>query len=123
MTVEEINQIILDRKGDPSFRENDICDGYHTFAELYEVRHLLFMALLNSHKSESWRASRNADGQKWEGWFVCGIYPEPGQQITFHLPERLWGKLDGIETHDINPYFDGHTGKDVLDRLSNLLKS
>jgi len=113
MTVAEINAAIAAAEID----RNMISDGYHTFGELYEARCLLFVALIQAHKSKSWRASRNADGQKWEGWFVCGIQPQAGRQITFHLPEKFWASLDGIETHDVNPYFDGHTGADVLKRL------
>ena len=113
MTLPEVNTAI----SAADFDRNQISDGYHTFGELYEARCLLFVGLLQSHQAKAWRASRNADGQKWEGWFVCGIQPQAGSQITFHLPEKFWANLDGIETHDINPYFDGHTGKDVLDRL------
>lgn len=117
MTVPEINeQIKLLPTG-----ANDVSDGYHTFGELYEARCLLFVALIQSYPTKAWRASRNADGQKWDGWFVCGLQPQPGSQITFHLPERYWAHLDGIETHDINPYYDGHTSQDVVDRLNEFI--
>ena len=102
------------------FDISKLSDGYHSFDELYEVRCLLFIALIKAHPEKSWRASANHDGQKWEGWFVCGINPEKGKQVTFHLPEKFWSKLDGIETHEINPYFDGHTSADVLARLDSL---
>lgn len=113
MTALEINQEIAQMYGD----KNAISDGYHTFGELYEVRCILFVAVVQAHKKLAWRASRNADGQKWDGWFVCGMQPQSGRQITFHLPDKFWGNLDGIETHDINPYFDGHSSSDVIKRL------
>lgn len=47
MTVQEINQVILDNKSNPDFKENDICDGYHTFDELYEFRKVYNAALFN----------------------------------------------------------------------------
>ena len=96
-------------------------DGYHTFNELYETRNLLFAALIQQHKDKAWRASRNAEGTKWPGWFVCGINKEAGQQITFHMPEKFWANLEGIETHDINPYYDGHTSADVTNRLTEFI--
>lgn len=100
---------------------NLISDGYHTFGELYEVRCLLFVAIIQAHKNIAWRAWKNADGQKWEGWFVCGIQPQEGKQITFHLPEKFWTNLEGIETHETNPYFDGHSSKDVVVRLQSFI--
>ena len=116
-TVSEINAEIRNLNGEA----NSVSDGYHTFGELYEARCLLFVALLQSHKLQAWRALRNADGAKWEGWFVCGIQPQAGSQITFHLPKKYWENLDGIETHDINPYFDGHNSGDVLLRLASFI--
>lgn len=113
MTLADINAAIAESNID----RGQVSDGYHTFGELYEARCLLFVALIQAHKDKAWRASRNADGAKWEGWFVCGIQPQAGSQITFHLPEKFWTTLDGIETHDMNPYFDGHSSKDVIDRL------
>jgi len=117
MTISEINSAIQSADVD----KNQISDGYHTFGELYEARCLLFVALIQAYPAQSWRADKNADGQKWAGWFVCGINPTPGKQITFHLPEKYWPNLDGIETHDVNPYFDGHNAQDVRDRLNNVI--
>jgi hypothetical protein len=95
-------------------------DGYHTFEELYEHRYALFVALIKSNRDKAWRATANADGQKWEGWFVAGLFPKEGDQITYHLPMRFWEELDSIESFEVNPYFDGHTSEDVLKRLMEL---
>jgi hypothetical protein len=92
-------------------------DGYHAFEELYEHRYALFVALINSNRTQAWRALANADGQKWEGWFIAGLFPEEGQQITYHLPMRFWESLDGVPWFEVNPYFDGHTSEDVIKRL------
>lgn len=113
ISLEKVNECVANLNGD----KGQVSDGYHTFDELYEARCLLFVALIRCNPAIAWRASKNNDGQKWEGWFVCGIQPKAGEQITFHLPERFWGSLNGIETHDINPYFDGHNSHDVLERL------
>jgi hypothetical protein len=115
MTTSEINEAILSLDA-----TSDVSDGHHTFGELYDFRNLLFVIILQTHPLASWRAAKNADGSLWDGWFVAGINRAPGEQITFHLPLRLWHSLDMIETHDVNPYFDGHTSSDVLDRLKSL---
>lgn len=52
MTVSEINQYILDNKNNIDFKENDICDGYHTFNELYEFGKMYNAALFNEWGSQ-----------------------------------------------------------------------
>lgn len=118
MTVQEVNQIISNEKKN-GLDSSYISDGYHTFDELYEARCLLFVALIQTGKFPSWKASANHDGQKWDGWFVAGIFPEDGRQITYHLPDKYWDRLD-VEAHDINPYYDGHDSNEVLHRLNDL---
>lgn len=146
MTVEEINQIILDRKGDPSFRENDICDGYHTFAELYEFRKVYNAALFNEWAAQWARNKEFRDAGKmvgelppkynvhksWRhndgelcfggGWFIVSAMLPTGL-ISNHYKAKDWGLFNVPEVDKAIYPFDGHTGKDVLDRLSNLLKS
>ncbi len=105
-----------------SINTSEISDGYHTFGELYEFRSLLFIAVLQAYPQYAWRALRNSDGEKWEGWFLAGIFPEEGKQITFHLPDKFWKALSEVaETYDVNPYFDGHASEEVMDRLSQLI--
>ena len=93
-------------------------DGYHTFKELYECRHALFVALLRSNPSISWRANNNDDGTQYEGWFVAGMHL-PSGDISFHLPVSYWELLDGclIATTNCAPPFDGHNTTDVIKRL------
>ena len=112
--IEQVNEAIskLPAKG-------KVSDGYHTFDELYEARCLLFVILIQTGKFPAWKAVANHDGQKWEGWFVAGIFPKNGEQITYHLPVKYWDRLD-VEAYEVNPYFDGHTSKDVLARLGRL---
>lgn len=100
-------------------------DGYHTFDELYEQRHALFIALcklahLAYHEgqtADSWRSKFHSDGTTFDGWFILGIGKEKGEQMTFHLPLSYWDKTDDIETLDKAPEFDGHTSQDVIQRL------
>lgn len=47
-TVKGINKLIeFNKKHNPEFKENDVFDGYHTFAKLYEFRKMYNAALFN----------------------------------------------------------------------------
>lgn len=97
-----------------------LSDGYHTFAELYEHRHALFIALCRRLDLCAWRSRQHADGTSFPGWFIMGLYRAPGEQITYHLPERLWDRTHFVETLDHAPEWDGHTSAEVVRRLWDL---
>ena len=101
---------------------NLVSDGYHTFGELYEHRIKLFMLVVKmSPLYKAWRAKRSQEGDLWEGWFILGLNPKEGEQITYYLPIKYWETFSNIPTFDKNPYYDGHNSNDILDRLSALL--
>jgi hypothetical protein len=95
-----------------------VSDGYHTFDELYEHRNLLFLALMKSNPSISWRSKLHADGTMEDGWWIAGM-DLPDGPVTYHLPERLWPLLDYTDVRSVDraPEWDGHTPSDVLARL------
>lgn len=110
--------------------ENEcVCDGYHTFNELYEHRFALWQALLSAFDKigeewgregiEIWKSKLHSDGTHIEGWFVSGLGKDKGSQITYHLPISLWDDCYGIELEKA-PDFDGHTSDDVLNRLKQI---
>jgi hypothetical protein len=100
-------------------------DGYHTFAELYEHRHALFLALMRSNPKKSWISLRHHDGEIPFGdpnWFIAGM--DLGRegvpiQITYHLPIELWCRAvdAGAVILENGKEWDGHTPRDVVDRL------
>ena len=114
----------------------DASDGYHTFQELYDHRHALFIAFCKERNlvrillkkegtimngdSTVWRSKFHSDGSEYEGWFILGIGKETGSQISYHLPMSLWDDTDFAETLDNAPAWDGHTSADVLKRLKTL---
>jgi len=121
---EEINKIIKDENLDTDL----ISDGYHTFGELYDHRIALFIALCDAIFSHArfypmdiipWKSIRHSDNTEWEGWFIAGIGREEGKQITYHLPIEKWEYLGAIAL-DKAPKWDGHTPKDVIERLLKL---
>jgi len=102
---------------------SDISDGYHTFDELYEHRIELFIALCKCKRAlnfEVWRSFQHSDGSEYKGWFILGINKQDGFQITYHLPVSRWNDVDFAETLSKAPHFDGHSSKDVLNRLRNI---
>ena len=92
----------------------DMSDGYHTFDELYEHRCLLFINLcVNHHPYETyWKADH------YEGW-DC-LYLELGVgQISYHVPNKYRYMYESLNRDDEHEY-DGHTSKDVIQRLIEL---
>lgn len=109
-----------------------ISDGYHTFDELYEHRHELYLKLAETiywqtkdnsiHRNTVWCSLVHSDGTKMDGWFVLGIGQEPGKQITYHLPMKYWDRAcqHVVKVLDKAPDYDGHSSLDVLERLRRL---
>lgn len=93
-------------------------DGYHTFNELYEHRHLLFLHLIN--RNYGWKTVVHDDGTMFEGMFLAGA--NLGDTIIdYHLPLKYWN-LCNAEVISKAPKWDGHTSDDVLKRLEEELK-
>lgn len=102
------------------------CDGYHTFNELYNHRHTLYVVLCKFMAERTfkfiWRSTVHSDLTRYDGWFILGIGDRKGTQITYHLPMSWWDKTNFAVTLKKAPKFDGHTSDDVLARLEKLLK-
>ena len=100
----------------------EISDGFHTFNELYEHRHWLFLMLMDSHRAISWASRTHSDGSFIEDWFICGMNLPTGQ-ISYHLPDRLWPCVEamGLDCNE-QPEYDGHTVEQVVTRLADMVK-
>ena len=98
----------------------EVSDGDHTFNELYQHRHHLFIALMRELSELSWRAKKNDDGTFFDGWFIAGIHL-PNGDISYHMPNDKWMFLDnaGIETLENAPEWDLHNSLDVIKRLAD----
>jgi len=100
----------------------DVSDGHHTFRELYEHRYALwisFCAEVNSRCAPGyvWRSRLHSDGTMFDDSFVLGIGTAWGEQMTYHLPMRLWDAVHFIEERTRAPEYDGHSPTDVAERL------
>lgn len=89
-------------------------DGYHTFNELYEHRHLLFLNLIKCNKT-AWKSKKHADGTMYDDMFIAGIKLLTGD-IAYHLPLKYWELADVLDIA-FAPEWHGYTGQDVCDRL------
>ena len=102
---------------------SQISDGYHTFAELYEHRHALMLALMHAKPTMCWFSRRHSDGELpfgSKGWFIAGV-ELPAGAITYHLPTRLLcvARATGATELTAGKPWDGHTANDVVTRLTD----
>jgi hypothetical protein len=105
-----------------SLTTGEISDGYHTFNELYEHRHALFLNLMSGIGYEPWISRLHHDGTGMDGWFIAGV-DLPTGTISYHLPERLWDAavFTGATVMERAPEWDGHTSADVVSRLYKMV--
>jgi hypothetical protein len=118
-----------------------ISDGYHTFDELYGFRKVYNAALFNEwggkpindgklrinavpkynvHKSWKHNDGEWCFGSEREWFIVVAILPNG--QISNHYKAEDWDLFNIPETEKALFEFDGHTGEDVLERLTNICK-
>jgi hypothetical protein len=129
MDVSVLNQII---KSITNIDKGAISDGFHTFADLYNHRNELFIALCRAMMPvgtglKPWRTKKHSDGSPAGGvpvdqWFILGLGKEEGKQMTYHLPIAKWDACEFAETLEQAPEFDFHTPQIVLDRLKEVAK-
>lgn len=104
-------------------------DGYHTFDELYEQRKAYNAALFNEqseqgkykvHKTKRLYSSEQENlHEMMDGWFIV-FAVLPNGQISNYYPISDWDLFCIPETEKALFPFDGHTAKDVIERLKSL---
>ena len=138
----ELKEQALEMEKEQSTITEDTSDGYHTFKELYEFRKIYNATLFNEwgkqmEKNPKWvsednqpvnlpkydvhKSWRHNDGELCfgGGWFIV-VANLPSGQISNHYQAQDWDLFD-IPVYEKAKYpFDGHTSKDVLDRLKKL---
>lgn len=117
----EINEKIKQYEKAKALDTNNISDGSHTFAELYDHRAKLFSIICNCYKDIAWKSRLHSDGKypfDDKNWFIVGIKTKEGQ-ATYHYEMKYWDLFD-IKEIDIAPEWDGHTPSEALKRLLTL---
>jgi len=126
-----------------------ISDGYHSFDELYEFRKLYNALLFNEwgkspklitefvktpnglikqitkaseYQYDVHKSIRHNNGELCfgGGWFVV-VAVLPSGQITNHYKMEDWDLFKIPEVEKAKYEFDGHTIKDVVERMLNLI--
>ena len=99
-----------------------VSDGRHTIGELYDHRHLLFIAFANAitaHEGSGIKGfkcrSHNNEDPAYQDYYLAGLLLPQGE-IRYHLPAKTWSSLR-LPHYDVPPRWDGHTSLDILDRL------
>lgn len=135
-----INELILSEGVDAYL----ISDGYHTFRDLYDIRLAYNVALFNEwgsqitiRKEACWggdikptnievkynvhKSWKHHDGEECfgGGWFIVTAML-PSGQISNHYEAKYWDLFKIPETEKALFPFDGHTTKDVIERLKTI---
>lgn len=137
--IDTINDLVKWGKDNvDNFEENELSDGYHTFNELYDFRKMYNAALFNEW-AEGYNFAKGIDDTKYSvhkswkhfdgedcfpnskhRWFIVSAMLPTGL-ISNHYKEKDWDLFKIPEVEKALFEFDGHTGKDVLERLSSLV--
>ena len=105
--------------------DENTSDGYHTFNELYEFRKIYNATLFNEwtkqNKYDVHKSKKHYDGEDCfgGGWFIV-VAILPSGQISNHYELKDWDLFQCEEIEKAKYEFDGHTAKDVLERLKLL---
>jgi hypothetical protein len=105
-----------------------ISDGWHSFEELYEFRKMYNAALFNTLAVDEYdyfvhKSWKHYDGEycfeKEKKWFIVSALLPTGL-ISNHYKAKDWELFKIREVDKALFEFDGHTPKDVLERLKSL---
>ena len=98
-------------------KSGEASDGYHTFNELYDFRREYNAALVNSGVWKAHKSYRHHSGELCfgGGWFIVMI-ETPFGQISNHYENKYWNEFH-CEEKEFADEWDGHTEKDVIERL------
>ena len=119
-------------------RINELSDGYHTYDELYEFRKMYNAVLFNEWANTPKTNKQSLTGtvtneygvhKSWKhndgelcfggGWFIVSAMLPTGL-ISNHYKEKDWDLFKVPEVEKALYEFDGHTSKEVLERLKAL---
>ena len=122
----KIPQEKVERKENKPKDMGEVSDGYHIFNELYEYRLLYNASMFNELAKQGLydvhKSKRHSDGEVPFGdsnWFIV-MAELPTGQISNHYEMKDWNLFQIPEKEKANKY-DGHTPKDVAERIRKFL--
>ena len=101
--------------------QEDLISELYLFRLIYNA--LLFNEWYKKGKYEVYKSKRHHDGSipfDDENWFIV-VAILPTGQISNHYHIRYWDEFQIPEVEKVKHEFDGHTSKDVWDRLMEVL--
>lgn len=95
--------------------------------ELYEFRFVYNCFLFNiwneTGEVEVYKSKKHHDGEPcFDGDYFIVVALLPTGQITNHYPMEYWDSFNIPIYEQVKDEFDGHSSKDVLERLNEYLK-
>ena len=97
----------------------EISDGFHTMAELYHHRAVLFSVIVRDHADLAWKSRLHHDGTMYDGMFIVGI-DTPSGQATYHYDLDPYWDMFECEELDRAPEWDGHSPDEAIERIATL---
>jgi hypothetical protein len=94
----------------------DVSDGYHTVDELYDHRGSLFILLCLQMQGQVYYKLDSTS----PGWFILYLETKYGQ-ISYYFKDAFLPAIQNVAIYDAEHVWDGHTSKDVLDRMNCLI--
>lgn len=126
--IDSIVELAVSKEREKKIDENT-SDGYHTFKELYEFRKIYNACLFNEWAKQGLydvhKSQRHNDGELCFGrndYFVV-VATLPTGQISNHYPMTDWDLFRCEAVEKAKARWDGHTVKDVVERLINLINT
>ena len=123
---EKIGEVIVDYLDNKEQNKGEISDGYHTFNELYEYRLLYNASMFNELAKQGLydvhKSKKHSNGEIPFGdsnWFIV-MAELPTGQISNHYEMKDWDLFQIPEKEKANKW-DGHTPKDVAERIRKFL--
>ena len=120
------NDEMIEGLADEEKDKGEVSDGYHTFNELYEYRLLYNASMFNELAKQGLydvhKSKRHSDGEIPFGdsnWFIV-MAELPTGQISNHYEMKDWNLFQIPEKEKANVW-DGHTPKDVAERIRKFL--
>lgn len=101
--------------------DNDnISDGFHTFQDLYDFQHILFINLMTQYRKYAWKSLAVTNMQREDFFWGCIDIPNVGT-VAVRIPVEYWDKIAAdISTIQYGVKYSDCINKEVLMKLCKI---